>query len=45
MILLKYKKTYENCPKGCKKISYLNDDQQHKDCIKCGLKWNRFTNK
>ena len=45
MIVLKYTKTHENCPKGCKSISYLNDDQEHKDCIECGVKWNRLTNK
>ncbi len=45
MIVLKHTKTHENCPKGCKGISYLNDDQEHKDCIVCGVKWNRLTNK
>jgi len=45
MILLKHTKTYENCPQGCKSISYLNDDMEHKDCILCGCKWNRLTNK
>lgn len=45
MIVLKYTKTHENCPKGCKGVSYLNDDQEHKDCIVCGIKWNRLTNK
>ena len=43
-IVLKYTKTHENCPKGCKEISYLHDDQEHKSCIKCGCKWNRITN-
>ena len=45
MIVLKHTKTHENCPKGCKGIAYLNDDQEHKNCIVCGVKWNRLTNK
>lgn len=45
MIVLKYTKTYEDCPIGCKGISYLNDDHEHKDCLVCGVKWNRITNK
>lgn len=44
MKILKYTKTYENCPNGCKGISYLNDDNEHKDCITCNAKWNRITN-
>lgn len=45
MIILNHTKTQEDCPKGCNGISYLNDDQEHKDCIVCGVKWNRLTNK
>jgi hypothetical protein len=45
MIVLKYTKTYENCPKGCEGISYLHDDQEHKTCCKCNTKWNRIENK
>ena len=45
MILLEYTETFEKCPNGCNSISYLNDDQEHKDCIKCGTKWNRIDNK
>lgn len=45
MKILKYTKTYEECPKGCRgKLSYLHDDQEHKTCS-CGTKWNRIDNK
>lgn len=44
MEILKYTKTFESCPKGCRgKLSYLHHDQKHKTCS-CGTKWNRFTN-
>ena len=45
MIVLKYTKTHENCPKGCESTSYLHDDQEHKTCCKCNTKWNRIENK
>ena len=45
MRILKYIKTYENCPKGCDFISYLHDDYEHKTCCKCNCVWNRIENK
>ena len=45
MIILKYTRTYEDCPNGCLgKLSYLHDDQEHKTCGGCSTKWNRIDN-
>jgi len=45
MIVLKYTKTFEDCPNKCISISYLHDNQEEKTCCSCGQKWNRITNK
>jgi hypothetical protein len=45
MIILKYTKTYEDCPNKCKGLSYLHDNQEEKTCCICGTKWNRIDNK
>ena len=44
MIVLAHTKTYEDCPKVHKGISYLHDDQEHKTGIECRCVWNRITN-
>ena len=37
-------KTFEDCIEGCKGISYLHDDHEHKTCCSCGSVWNRVDN-
>ncbi len=45
MKILKYTDTFEDCPLGCRgKLSYLHDDQWHKTCGGCGVRWNRINN-
>ncbi len=44
MIILKYTKTHENCPKGCLGISYSHDNYEHKTCIECQCIWNKIEN-
>ena len=45
MKVLAHIKTHENCPKKCKGLSYLHDNQEEKTCGICGTKWNRISNK
>lgn len=44
MKILKYTKTYEDCPNNCKGFSYLHDNMEEKTCGICGTKWNRIEN-